>query len=55
MVADFGAKKAMNAADRLAKVSWDSWIKEEGGSVVDDITVVCIFLDDASADNSKDA
>merc|ERR1719424_1674737 len=44
MVADFGAKKAMNAADRLAKVSWDSWIKEEGGSVVDDITVVLIFL-----------
>lgn len=55
MVAEFGPQKAMMAADRLAKVSWDSWIKEEGGSVVDDITVVCIFLDDASADNSKDA
>jgi len=44
MVCEFGPKKAMQAADRLAKVSWDSWIKEEGGSVVDDITVVCIFL-----------
>jgi serine/threonine protein phosphatase PrpC len=44
MVSEFGPKKAQVAADRLAKVSWDSWIKEEGGSVVDDITVVCIFL-----------
>jgi len=44
MVAEFGSKKAMQAADRLAKVSWDAWIKEEGGSVVDDITVVAIYL-----------
>lgn len=44
IVAEFGPKKAMQAADRLAKVSWDAWIKEEGGSVVDDITVVAIFL-----------
>jgi serine/threonine protein phosphatase PrpC len=44
MVSEYGPKKAGQAADRLAKVSWDSWIKEEGGSVVDDITVVCIFL-----------
>jgi len=52
MVAEFGPKKAMMAADRLAKVSWDSWIKEEGGSVVDDITVVCIFLgEDATSDS----
>jgi serine/threonine protein phosphatase PrpC len=48
MVMEFGAKKAMHAADRLAKVSWDAWIKEEGGSVVDDITVVAIFLDQES-------
>lgn len=44
MVVEFGPKKAMQAADRLAKVSWDAWIREEGGSVVDDITVVAIFL-----------
>lgn len=50
MVSEFGAKKAMQAADRLAKVSWDSWIKEEGGSVVDDITVVAIFLGDQEAE-----
>jgi len=54
MVAEFGPKKAMMAADRLAKVSWDSWIKEEGGSVVDDITVVCIFLgDDATCEGNS--
>jgi serine/threonine protein phosphatase PrpC len=32
------------AADVLAKEAWDRWIREEGGAVVDDITVVVKFL-----------
>uniref|UniRef100_A0A7S1MMI9 PPM-type phosphatase domain-containing protein n=1 Tax=Alexandrium catenella TaxID=2925 RepID=A0A7S1MMI9_ALECA len=44
IVADFPPHKAMQAAERLAKEAWDRWIKEEGGAVVDDITVVCVFL-----------
>mmetsp|Transcript_49622 Transcript_49622/g.116072 ORF Transcript_49622/g.116072 Transcript_49622/m.116072 type:complete len:380 (+) Transcript_49622:92-1231(+) len=44
MVCKFKPETAMNAADSLAKEAWDRWIQEEGGSVVDDITVVCIFL-----------
>ena len=32
--------EAMEAATELAKEAWDRWIKEEGGQVVDDITVV---------------
>jgi serine/threonine protein phosphatase PrpC len=31
-----------NAADKLAKEAWDRWIQMEGGSVVDDITVVIV-------------
>lgn len=34
----------MKGAENLAKAAWDRWIKEEGGAVVDDITVVLIFL-----------
>jgi len=44
ITAGFPATKAMQAADRLAKESWDRWIREEGGAVVDDITVVLIYL-----------
>lgn len=44
IVKDFTPQKAMRAADKLAKDAWDKWIKEEGGAVVDDITVVLIFL-----------
>jgi len=36
--------KAMAAAESLAKEAWDRWIKEEGGAVVDDITVVLVYL-----------
>jgi serine/threonine protein phosphatase PrpC len=36
--------KAMFAAEQLAKEAWDRWIKEEGGAVVDDITVVLKYL-----------
>jgi len=36
--------QATQAAEKLAKHAWDRWIKEENGSVVDDITVICIFL-----------
>jgi serine/threonine protein phosphatase PrpC len=36
---------AMQAAEHLAKEAWDRWIQEEGGAVVDDITVVLVYLD----------
>jgi serine/threonine protein phosphatase PrpC len=44
IVNEFEPSKAMAAAERLAKEAWDRWIKEEGGAVVDDITVVLIYL-----------
>jgi serine/threonine protein phosphatase PrpC len=31
-------------AETLAKEAWDRWIREEGGAVVDDITVVLVHL-----------
>lgn len=34
----------MQSAEALAKLAWDRWIKEEGGAVVDDITVVMVGL-----------
>jgi len=37
-------KKPMQRAERLAKEAWDRWIREEGGAVVDDITVVLVNL-----------
>merc|ERR1712039_1005087 len=43
-VNDFPPGKAMVAAERLAKEAWDRWIREEGGAVVDDITVVLVYL-----------
>jgi len=42
--------KAMAAAEKLAKEAWDRWIQEEGGAVVDDITVVLVFLTKDSPD-----
>lgn len=36
--------EAMESATDLAKEAWDRWIREEGGHVVDDITVVLQFL-----------
>lgn len=44
IVMEFGPKEAMAAAEKLAKESWDRWIREEGGAVVDDITVVLVYL-----------
>merc|ERR1712151_1063889 len=44
LVNEFPAAKAMIAAERLAKDAWDRWIREEGGAVVDDITVVLVYL-----------
>lgn len=46
VVTEFARKDAMKAAEKLAKNAWDRWIKEEGGAVVDDITVVLIWLSD---------
>eukprot|EP00928_Gymnodinium_smaydae_P033290 TRINITY_DN23885_c0_g1_i1.p1 TRINITY_DN23885_c0_g1~~TRINITY_DN23885_c0_g1_i1.p1 ORF type:complete len:397 (+),score=72.52 TRINITY_DN23885_c0_g1_i1:36-1226(+) len=44
IVNEFPATEAMTAAEKLAKQAWDRWISEEGGLVVDDITVVLVHL-----------
>jgi len=44
MVAKKSPGQAMNTADTLAKEAWDRWIREEGGAVVDDITVLLVYL-----------
>lgn len=38
------ACEAMSTAEGLAKDAWDCWIREEGGTVVDDITVVLKYF-----------
>merc|ERR1719401_132260 len=45
IVKDKDTKSAMNAADKLAKQAWDRWISEEGGAVVDDISIILVYLD----------
>lgn len=52
IVSEFPPAKAMIAAERLAKEAWDRWIREEGGAVVDDITVVLIYLQHVSRPKS---
>lgn len=44
IVMAFGPENAQKAADKLAKEAWDRWIREEGGQVVDDITVILVHL-----------
>jgi len=39
------------AADALAKEAWDRWIREEGGAVVDDITVVLVTLNSGTKES----
>jgi serine/threonine protein phosphatase PrpC len=51
IVNEFPSTKAMVAAERLAKEAWDRWIREEGGAVVDDITVVLIYLQHQTRDS----
>jgi len=49
IVGGFPPEEAATGAERLARESWDRWIKEEGGAVVDDITVLCAHLRGADA------
>merc|ERR1712187_1109837 len=35
---------AQAAAECLAEEAWDRWIAEEAGAVVDDITVILVYL-----------
>merc|ERR1719188_647615 len=44
IVSTYEPDQAMVAAEKLAKEAWDRWIREEGGSVVDDITVLVVHL-----------
>jgi len=53
IVSEIAQTKAMAAAERLAKEAWDRWIKEEGGAVVDDITVVLINLQENNNNDVK--
>jgi len=43
IVSTYTPDQAMVAAEKLAKAAWDRWIREEG-TVVDDITVICVHL-----------
>mmetsp|Transcript_33213 Transcript_33213/g.77665 ORF Transcript_33213/g.77665 Transcript_33213/m.77665 type:complete len:385 (-) Transcript_33213:237-1391(-) len=43
IVSQYPPSEASKAADTLAKEAWDRWIKEEEGSVVDDITVILVY------------
>merc|ERR1712224_462041 len=44
VVRGFSPEKAMQATERLVQEAWDRWVTEEGGTVVDDITAVLVFL-----------
>mmetsp|Transcript_82480 Transcript_82480/g.150981 ORF Transcript_82480/g.150981 Transcript_82480/m.150981 type:complete len:215 (+) Transcript_82480:1-645(+) len=44
IISEYGSGMAMVAANKLAQAAWDRWVSHEGGVVVDDITVVLIYL-----------
>mmetsp|Transcript_26281 Transcript_26281/g.59909 ORF Transcript_26281/g.59909 Transcript_26281/m.59909 type:complete len:365 (-) Transcript_26281:283-1377(-) len=46
MVAKFGKAHVQDATDSLCKEAWKRWIDEEG-NVVDDITAIVVWLNDA--------
>jgi len=52
LVSEYSSSQAMVAAERLAKEAWDRWILEESSSVVDDITVVLVYLHAGHDDGS---
>jgi serine/threonine protein phosphatase PrpC len=43
------ASQHMDAAEKLCKLSWDKWMMEENGAVVDDITAIVVKLGMAMA------
>jgi serine/threonine protein phosphatase PrpC len=45
IVSTYTPDQAMAAAEKLAKEAWDRWIRQLGGSVVDDITVLLVHLE----------
>eukprot|EP00408_Alexandrium_pacificum_P040679 CAMPEP_0171252120 /NCGR_PEP_ID=MMETSP0790-20130122/51000_1 /TAXON_ID=2925 /ORGANISM="Alexandrium catenella, Strain OF101" /LENGTH=122 /DNA_ID=CAMNT_0011719857 /DNA_START=84 /DNA_END=452 /DNA_ORIENTATION=- len=53
LVAPYGRKKGMQAAEHLAREAWDRWQHEEGGAVVDDITVVLVHLQGHQGQSSQ--
>lgn len=44
IASEFPPEESQKAADRICKEAWDQWIKEEGGAVVDDLTVIIAHL-----------
>jgi len=49
IVKGYASNKAMQAAEHLAKEAWCRWIKEEDGTVVDDITAVVVYLNPSAS------
>jgi len=49
MAAKFPRAKAQDAAEELAKNSWDRWIEDSDGEVSDDITAIVAYLSPAAA------
>merc|ERR1712228_1156791 len=43
-VASFDPTEAKRAAEHLASIAWDKWMRELDGQVVDDITALVIHL-----------
>jgi serine/threonine protein phosphatase PrpC len=52
MVGEFPAERATHASECLAREARDRWLREEGGDVVDDITVVAVHLQRAAQASS---
>ena len=43
----------MHAAEKLCKVSWDKWMEEEKGAIVDDITAIVAHLGSTGNESSE--
>jgi len=50
IVMSYPPSQAGSGANKLAKEAWDRWMREEGGEVVDDITVVVVHLQTEAPD-----
>jgi len=44
LVSKYGKDRAQDAAEELAKTSWDKWIEDSDGEVSDDITAIISFF-----------
>ena len=51
---NFPQGREMRAAEALCKESWDRWIREENGYIVDDITALVVSLNSRSRDRKSE-